>query len=882
MSLRSSLPNRLTWALIGLLIVALMVSTFGCAQNSNPPSSSPAVSVEARYWKVLQEGVTPNSGVLGLTNVIVAVSGTRQDIMFGLDYGLALKSDGTVWSWIINVGGGQQASEPAQESKLSEINTICTGTGNSLALDSDGNVWYWYAFGDLPSGIPSPTSTSPTPSPIPASRNPTPTQVMGLGKVTAISAGQRYSLVLQDDGIVWAWGENEWGQLGDGTTTNSDVPVQVRNLSDVIAISAGHYHSLALKSDGTVWAWGDNESGELGNGTTVSSNVPVQVSGLDGIVAIAAGEAHSLALKKDGTVWSWGNNENGQAGNGTQNGKDNPAVVTPVKVNSLNNVVAIAEGGLPGGGAELNGGMVKYGAGYCLALKSDDTVWTWGASGWYSEPWNNPHNNIPVQINNLSDVKTIAGGGNYAIAIVPSGNAASSTPTSLPGYQPSDEFVSSVSLVNNNSVSVEIVEYTTGKGVSLTRGNPNYDEMLRLLSTSTTEKTTLKTGTVTENGKTITVQCTVPYTMGYILTFDLKSGREVKFNITSDSVWFETDEAIYQASVHADLFSLAKSVISVANSSSVTPSPKQATLVESWTTFTTEDGLASNRVTGIVQDEQGILWVAGEGLTRFDGTRWEIYSSFPGDAYIVCVVRDKQGNLWFGTASDAAYKYTGKEWQKITPVIEDLRPNVTVQDIFVDKQGDIWFAVTGNQGQRTAPMAHGVTRYDGTNWTQFLGHTHITTIFQDTQGNLWFGSNVGIIRYDGSNWQTFTTEDGLADNYVVAITEDSQGNLWFGTWNDGVSRYNGKEWQTFNPKDGLETSAVHCMLKDSRGNLWFGSYSIDGYYGISLFDGTRWQHFDPWPGRELKYHYNVISIFEDNKGDIWFATSIGLVRYNAG
>ncbi len=432
LTLRSSLPKRLVWALMGLLIIALMVSTFGCAQKSTPPSSSPAVSLEARYWKVLQEGVTPNSGVLGLTDVIAAVSGTRQDIMFGLDYGLALKSDGTVWSWIINVGGGQQASDPAQESKLSEIKAICTGTGNSLALDSDGNVWYWYAFGDLPSGIPSPTSTSPTSSPIPASQNPTPTQVMGLGKVTAISAGQRYSLVLQNDGTVWAWGENEWGQLGDGTTTNSDVPVQVRNLSDVIAISAGHYHSLALKSDGTVWAWGDNESGELGNGTTVSSNVPVQVSGLDGIVAIAAGEAHSLALKKDGTVWSWGNNENGQAGNGAQSAKDNPAVVSPVKVSNLSNVIAIVEGGLPGGGADLNGGMVKYGAGYCLALKSDDTVWTWGASGWYSEPWNNPHNNIPVQINNLSDVKTIVGGGQYAIAIVLSSNASSTTPALSP------------------------------------------------------------------------------------------------------------------------------------------------------------------------------------------------------------------------------------------------------------------------------------------------------------------------------------------------------------------------------------------------------------------------------------------------------------------
>lgn len=301
-----------------------------------------------------------------------------------------------------------------------------------------------------------------------------------------------------------------------------------------------------------------------------------------------------------------------------------------------------------------------------------------------------------------------------------------------------------------------------------------------------------------------------------------------------------------------------------------------------WATFTTDDGLASNITTSVIQDKQGVIWVSStQGLTRYNGNHWEIYTASLGDTHISCSARDKQDNLWFGTASDAAYKYTGEEWQKITPVINDLRPNITVQDIFLDNQGDIWFAVTGNQGKRTAPMDHRVTRYDGNNWTNFLDRTQVTTIFQDNQGNLWFGTNVGVTTYDGSSWQTFTTEDGLADNYVIAICQDNQGNMWFGTWADGVSRYDGKKWRTFYPEDGLMSDAIHCMLKDSKGNLWFGSYSIDGYYGISRFDGTQWQHFDPWQGKnDNKYHYNVISIFEDNEGNIWFATSIGLVRYH--
>lgn len=414
--------RRLLSASIGLVIITLIVAAFGCSQKSTPPvTSTPATPGEVTYWKVLHEGSVENSGTLGLTGVTSAVSGTRHDIMFGLDYGLALKSDGAVWSWIINAAGQMQASEPEQISGLSEITAISTGMGNSLALDSSGNVWYWYAFGNLPLGIPSTTMTTspfPTASPTtPASRNPVPSQIAVPGKVTAISSGLRYSLVLLADGTVWAWGENRWGQLSDGTTTDRNAPVQVKNLSSVIAISAGYYHNLALKSDGTVWAWGDNESGELGNGTTVNSYIPVQVSGLERTVAIAAGEAHSLALKSDGSVWSWGNNESGQAGNGTQNNKDNPAVVIPVKVNNLSKVAAIAEGGIPGGGPELNGGMIKYGAGYCLALKSDGTVWTWGASGSNYEPWKDPYNAKPIVVSTLNDIQFISGGGNYAVAI---------------------------------------------------------------------------------------------------------------------------------------------------------------------------------------------------------------------------------------------------------------------------------------------------------------------------------------------------------------------------------------------------------------------------------------------------------------------------------
>jgi hypothetical protein len=147
------------------------------------------------------------------------------------------------------------------------------------------------------------------------------------GAVPKIAGGALQSLALKSDGTVWAWGNNQYGQLGNGATTDSSVPVEVQGLTNVVAIGSGAAHSLALRSDGTAWAWGNNYEGELGNGTLTNSNVPVEVQGLTNAVAIAAGYYHSLAVRSDGTVWAWGLNGNGQLGNGTTTNSSVPVQV---------------------------------------------------------------------------------------------------------------------------------------------------------------------------------------------------------------------------------------------------------------------------------------------------------------------------------------------------------------------------------------------------------------------------------------------------------------------------------------------------------------------------------------------------------------------------
>ena len=256
--------------------------------------------------------------------------------------GLSNTVSGTVLAWGDNVDGQlgngtfTTSNTPVEVSGLTGVTAIAAGGAfnhHSLALKSDGTVWAWGANSAGQLGNGSFTGSN------------TPVQTSGINGVTAIAGGQLHSLALKSDGTVWAWGFNLDGQLGNGTNTTTypyglDTPVQVLGLTGVIAIAGGGAHSLALKSDGTVWAWGQNNKGQLGNGSFTGSNTPVQTSGISGVTAIAGGVSHSLALKSDGTVWAWGYNLDGELGNGTYTDSN-----TPVEVSGLSGVTVIAGGG---------------------------------------------------------------------------------------------------------------------------------------------------------------------------------------------------------------------------------------------------------------------------------------------------------------------------------------------------------------------------------------------------------------------------------------------------------------------------------------------------------------------------------------------------------
>ncbi|MBP1988495.1 alpha-tubulin suppressor-like RCC1 family protein [Paenibacillus eucommiae] len=263
-----------------------------------------------------------------------------------------MKKDGTVWGWGDNtdgqvgdgtvttreVGSGKvlennNRAEPVQIKGLSNIKEIAANFAASFALQEDGTLWGW-GFISVPytttpvkfKGVKNIASiaTGYSSNLLLAKKNGTVwtleselKQVKGLANITtvAVSAGSMYAL--QDDGTVWAWGQNSSGQLGDGTHIDRKNPVKITTIKDVMALTANAGGPLYLKKDGTVWTNGSNLGGQLGIGSYESKNVPVQVKGLTHVKKIsAAGTGYSaMALKEDGTLWSWGG---GYVGDGTE------------------------------------------------------------------------------------------------------------------------------------------------------------------------------------------------------------------------------------------------------------------------------------------------------------------------------------------------------------------------------------------------------------------------------------------------------------------------------------------------------------------------------------------------------------------------------------
>jgi alpha-tubulin suppressor-like RCC1 family protein len=266
---------------------------------------------------------------------------------------VALKTDGTIWSWGRNDLGqlGTSSvinrSSPVQIGALTDWSVLGVGcTGNFLLVQkTNGTIWSWGVNGDGQLGDGTRVNRS------------SPVQIGALTDWIKISSGYKQCSAIRSNGSLWVWGSNNQGQLGLNDIVSRSSPVQVGALTNWASTSAGFENTGAITTSGQLWMWGNNGSGNLGIPISYKRSSPVQVGSLTNWALLSVGNSTSSSVKTDGTLWSWGFNSSGQLGDSTVVSKS-----SPIQVGLLTDWSLISIGS----------------SGQALAIRNNGTWWSWG------------------------------------------------------------------------------------------------------------------------------------------------------------------------------------------------------------------------------------------------------------------------------------------------------------------------------------------------------------------------------------------------------------------------------------------------------------------------------------------------------------------------
>jgi alpha-tubulin suppressor-like RCC1 family protein len=240
----------------------------------------------------------------------------------GFYHSAVIKTDGTLWMWGYNADGELGTNDVTNRSSM--IQTVSAGNAwkevacglyHTLALKLDGSLWTW-GFNDQ--GQLGDNTVTKRSSPVQTVSN----------VLTWVDAGSGafHSSSLKSDGSIWLWGDNTYGQLGDNTATKRSSPVQTVSAGTIWKqVACGYYHTAAVKLDGTLWTWGRNNSGQLGDNSSTNKSSPVQTTSAgSNWKNVACGAYHTLGIKTDGSLWMWGQNDFGQIGDNSVTPKSSP------------------------------------------------------------------------------------------------------------------------------------------------------------------------------------------------------------------------------------------------------------------------------------------------------------------------------------------------------------------------------------------------------------------------------------------------------------------------------------------------------------------------------------------------------------------------------
>lgn len=341
---------------------------------------------------------------------------------------------------------------------------------------------------------------------------------------------------------------------------------------------------------------------------------------------------------------------------------------------------------------------------------------------------------------------------------------------------------------------------------------------------------------------------------------------------------------------------------------------------QTWTTYTTEDGLPNNHVRTIAVDKPGQLWVGFDssfgGVSHFDGQTWHTYTTVDGlgSNLVDDIAVDREGHIWFSlkgrlpdnptfrpTFGLGVSRFDGQTWRTFTRA-DGLAGN-DIRAITTGDDGYVWFGTWGggiSQLDLTA-FSSPAQNEDATEeaqshqaepspemWQTYitrdeLVHNDVRAIAVPEAGHYWFGTARGVSELviagaDGEEmWHTYTTApEALASNFIQTMAIDQAGHKWFGFGEQGggVSEFDGETWRTYTSADGLVSDYVYAIAVDQAGHKWFGTMG-----GLSQFDGETWTNYTPADGLP---HNFIQALTVDEAGSLWIGTQAGGASYFDG
>ena len=718
--------------------------------------------------------------------------------------------------------------------------TISSGSSHSLALDSSGHLWAWGDnwYGQLGDG----TTT----------RRHAPVEITPDRTYTTVAAIGSHSLALDSTGHLWAWGANWYGQLGDGTTTDRHAPVAITPERTYAMVATGGIYSLALDSTGHLWAWGDNSNGQLGDGTTTERHAPVAITPDRTYTTIATGFRHSLALDSTGHLWAWGYNGYGQLGDGTTTDRSAPVAITPDRTYP----------------------MVAAGAFYSLALDSSGHLWAWGdnSNGQLGDG-TATERHAPVASTPYRTYAMVAAGKYHSLALDSSGHLwawganwigqlgnGTTTDRSAPVAITPDRTYTTVSTIEFSSLALDSTGHLWAWGANWAGQ--------------------LGDGTTTDRHAPVAVTPDRTYAMAS----DASPESAGTGNLPADSVLSDRMSGIVE-NVRATAGTVSRTE-------------------DSYNTF---KQVSSSSFHTLALDQSGHLWAWGYNSRGQLGADAGYSSNAPvavtpdrtytavAAGYQHSLALDSSGHLWAWGNNQYGQLGDGTTTNRRAPVAVTPERTYTAvaagyeHSLALDSSGHLWAWGNNRHGQ----LGDGTTTNSSVPVAVTPDRTYIAvsagsyhSLALDSSGHLWaWGYNESGGLGDGTTTNRHAPVAVTPDRAYAAVYAgsfhslalDQSGHLWtwgsnsYGQLGDGTTTERHAPVAVTPDRTYIAMSAMyHSLALDSSGHLWAWGYNSDGQLG----DGTTVNHPAPvsiTPERTYAAVYagSFHSLALDSSGHVW-------------